>query len=112
MYKDEKENRGVLNLFITYLLWTIIIIGAIFGYVYQSIKVADMEFLIKRMNRRVMELENVHSKLMTERVYLSSPERIGRLAENKLGLVPVSDKDIIWIKVDNSKKIAKLEKRE
>ncbi len=97
--KKKNENRDVFNVFLNYLLWIVLFFGVVFGYVYQSIKVADMEFMMKQLNKQIAVLENKKKQLETEAVFLSSPERIGKYAETKLKLVTVNDSDIVWINV-------------
>ncbi len=108
--KEKKENRDVFNVLLNYMFWIILFFGIIFGYVYQSIKVADMEFLMKNLNRQIAVLENKKKQLETEAIFLSSPERIGRYAETKLNLTTVNDEDIVWISVKRKFRGVKLAK--
>lgn len=94
---DFKDNKDVYKIFLKYLLWTFCFLLLIFIYSWQNIKVADMEYRLKKLEDKLYNLKMENKKLETEVSFLSSPERIGKLAVDKLGLVPVNGNNIIWI---------------
>ncbi len=108
---EVKENRSVFKVFFNYTLWTFLFVFLIFIYVWQSIVVSDMEYEIKNMERKIIELSKEKKKMETEVSFLSSAERIKEIAEKKLELVPVSQEDITWIDCNyDDKKIVKAKK--
>jgi len=95
--EEEKENKDVFKVFIQFTLWTFLFIALVFIYIWQSIAISDLEYKLKRMDKKISVLSKEKQKLETEISFLSSPDRIGKIAENKLKLVPVRQEDIIWI---------------
>lgn len=95
---DEiRENRDVFRTFFAFAQWAFLFILLLFLYISQSISVSDSLYNLKRMEREIAELEKENVKLETEISFLSSPERIGRIAEKELKLGLVKQEDIIWI---------------
>lgn len=94
---ETKENKDVFKIFVRFTLWTFLFIILIFIYIWQSIAISDLEYKLKRMEKHITVLSKEKQKMITEISFLSSPERIGKIAEKKLKLVPVKQDDIIWI---------------
>ncbi|MBU1077670.1 MAG: cell division protein FtsL [Spirochaetes bacterium] len=106
--EEEKENKDVFKVFIQFTLWTFLFIALIFIYIWQSIATSDLEYKLNRMDKRIKVLSKEQQKLETEISFLSSPERIGEIAEKQLKLVPVRQEDIIWIDYqDQSRRFVK-----
>ncbi len=95
--EDFKENKDVYRIFFRYLLWTLLFLCLTFMYMWQNIKVADLEYKARKLEKEMIILKRQKKKLETEISFLSSPERIGEIAVKRLGLVPVQERDIIWI---------------
>jgi len=101
---EFKDNKDVYRIFFIYLIWALYFFILIFIYSWQNIEVADLEYKIRKMenNLKILKMEN--KKLETEVSYLQSPQRIVKLAKERLKFVPINDDDIIWIEVKESKK--------
>ncbi|MDD5066581.1 MAG: hypothetical protein PHF84_05995 [bacterium] len=115
---DEiRENRNVFRAFLNYSLWAFLFILLLFLYISQSISVSDSKYHLKRMEMELSELQKEKIKLETEISFLSSPERIGGIAEKELKLNLVRQEDIIWIDDTASRDkdqmhVSQLQKRE
>jgi len=108
---EVQENRNVFKVFINYTLWTFLFVFLIFIYIWQSIIVSDMEYRIKSMEKEVISLSKENQKMETEISFLSSAERIRKMAE-RMKLVPVKQEDIIWIDCNyDRRKIAKIKRK-
>ena len=109
--EEVKENKNVFKVFINYTLWTFLIIFLLFVYIWQSIIVSDREDKIRKMEKQIIQFSKEKQKMETEISFLSSPQRIGKIAETEMKLVQLDQEDIIWIncKYNNSKKLAKKE---
>ena len=83
---DEiRENRDVFKVFFKYTLWTFLVIFLLFICIWQSILISDKEYSLKQMEKQINLLIKQQEKLKTEVSFLSSPERLGRIARKKLG---------------------------
>jgi len=107
---EVRENRSVFRIFINYTLWTFLFIFLIFVYIWQSIIVSDMEYEIKNMEKKIVSLSKERQEMETEISFLSSSERLGKIAEENLKLVQVNQEDIVWIDCNyDNKRMAKRE---
>ncbi len=104
LLEENKENRDVFKVFLRFTLWTFLFISLIFVYIWQSIAISDLEYKLKKMDRQIKILTKERKEIETEISFLSSPERVGELAEKRLKLVPVKQEDIIWIDYNNQSK--------
>lgn len=100
---EVKENERVFKLFVKFTLWTFIFIILIFVFIWQSIITAEFEYKIQQAEKRLTVFQKENTQLETEISFLSSPERIGKIAETELGLVPVDHEKIIWIDCNRKK---------
>jgi len=106
LFKEhDKENSDVYRTFFSYLVWTLLFVGLILVYMWQNINVADLEYKYRKLNEQVRILEKEHKELETEVTYLSTPERIGKIATERLGLVPINEDDIIWIASEKDRRV-------
>lgn len=94
---EVRENSQVWKVFIKYALWSFLFILLIFVFVWQNIVVADLEYKIIKTKSNLSALQKENQKLEIEVSFLSSPERIGSIAEKELKLIPVNGQDIVWI---------------
>ncbi len=94
---EVKENKSVLKIFFNYTLWTFLVIFLLLVYIWQSIIVSDYENRIRKMDKKIVLLSKENRTMETEISFLSSPERIGKIAEKDMKLVQLDQKDIIWI---------------
>ncbi len=80
------------------------IFGIVFALALFSFGIVAMRIEINRSGRAISQLQNEveikearNQYLKLEILRLSSPETVSRLAQEKLGLVPVKPHEVIWL---------------
>ena len=84
--------RRKLPAIIALLLWFLI---SGFGYVWCRVQVVHLGYLLSKAHRQHTQLLNDNKKLHLELARLKAPERVERLAHQKLGLKRPSKDQIV-----------------
>ncbi len=98
---ERLSPRALLKL-VSAVLGASLITGALTFLVWLKIEQVQAGYSIFALQMRLLELRQEQSALQVERTALRRPERLSRLAQQKLGLFPVRPDQVI--DVDGGKK--------
>lgn len=96
MKKMKKQSRSPLSIGIGVLL-VLILMGELLFYTWCRVQSIKTGYNITAEKRRNKELINLQKNLRVELANLKSPDRIGRIARERLGLIMPDPGQIIVI---------------
>lgn len=100
--KRERDPLTFMELFICTASMLLVLSSLIF-YSWRSLEHLRSQYELRAMENRLKELKEENQKLLLEAEYLSSPERIHRIASHEIGLESTDPARIFVL--DNRKEI-------
>jgi len=91
-----KFPRGVLLLMLVF--------GVLFFYLWEQVEIMKLGYRIDELNKKREKLLEEKRRLSLEKAFLSSPERIERIAKTKLGMRYPKPEEVIIIGEENRKR--------
>jgi len=101
-YGSEKRNYGIrkkTGISVRELFWAFFLLvpitGAFFFHLWVRIQITDTGYKIQEISRLEESLVRMQEKLIVKEEVLHSPERIDRIARDRLGMAPLRPDQVL-----------------
>lgn len=94
----RRKNLKDPNLIFPILVFLVAIVVTLLFFLWSRLETVKLGYEISRENKKTIELLNENKSLRLQVVDLKSPERIERLASERLGLVYPRERQIVVIR--------------
>lgn len=84
------------------VLLAAVIMGGVLVYVWERVEIVRVGYQIERLKAKRVVLQREHDELQVKLSALSAPERLARVANERLGLVPPRHGQVVMVKVQSS----------
>jgi cell division protein FtsL len=90
------------------ILLAIALMGLLLLYVWERVEVVRVGYQIERLKAQRVVLQRERDELQVKLSTMTSPERIARVAREKLGMSPPQQGQVVLVRVEPSYELASL----
>ena len=88
------------------MLLAIALMGLLLLYVWERVEVVRVGYQIERLKTQRTALQRERDELQVKVSALTSPERVARVAKEKLGMTPPQQGQVVLVRVDSAQQFA------